>query len=215
MPLNLPLMKGRLISMPSMLPERSVDNLALTGFMGVGKSTLGRHLASSMKYRFVDTDRLIEQRVGKNISTIFKQEGEERFRLLEHELVEEMACWKRVVIATGGGLITRHNNLQSLKRYAFVVCLWASPQTIYGRVKGGRHRPLLQNDNPLESIRRLLTERASFYKRADCIISIDNRSMRLIAQIVSQQYFQAFCKKKSSEKNPLTCNLQPASKRKS
>lgn len=191
--------------------NRSFANLALIGFMGVGKSTLGRHLAKILKYRFVDTDHLIESRTGKKIASIFSEEGEDHFRLLEQRLVEEMSLWKKVVISTGGGLVTRHNNLEILKQYAFVACLWASPETIFQRVKNGRGRPLLQTQNPLKTIDRLLSERASFYKRADCIFSIDKRSMRIIAHLISQQYLKSIDKsvdKNMTEKSNLKCKHQ-------
>ena len=162
--------------------------------MGVGKSTLGRFLANSLRYKFVDTDDLIEERTGKTITEIFKTEGEAHFRRLEHELVEEMASWNRMVISTGGGLVTANNNLESLKAYSFVVCLWASPETIYHRIKRQQHRPLLQTENPIETIKELLKNRAPFYKQSDLLVHTDNRPLRVVAQLVTRQFFQALSK---------------------
>ena len=110
--------------------NRQIRNLALIGFMATGKSSVGQLVAAPLAYRFVDTDALIEARLGKTISEIFAQEGEARFRECEQQLVSEMNHWTQTVIATGGGLAAHANNLSSLKQHALVVCLWASPKTI-------------------------------------------------------------------------------------
>lgn len=162
--------------------------------MGVGKSTLGRFLAGSLRYQFVDTDELIESRTGKTITEIFQTRGEAYFRQLEHELVEEMVDWKKKVISTGGGLVTKNNNLDSLKSYSFVVCLWASPETIYSRVRRQQHRPLLQTENPVEKICQLLKERAPFYKKSDLIVNTDRRPLRVVAQLVTKHFHEALSK---------------------
>lgn len=181
-----------------MLSDRSVSNLALTGFMGVGKSTLGRHLATALNYRFVDTDEIIEERSGKKITQIFADHGEPHFRKLEHELVEEMASWTNTVIATGGGFITQNNNLELLKQYSFLVCLWASPTTIYDRVKRQENRPLLKTENPAQKISDLLAARAKYYKQSDYIVHTDKRPLRVVAQLVSRQYQNALNRARSA-----------------
>ncbi len=170
---------------------RSISNLSLTGFMGVGKSTLGRSLAKTLRYQFVDTDDLIEQRTGRKIADIFKIDGEPHFRALEHTLANEITGWRQTVIATGGGLIAQNNNLNLLKQSSFLVCLWASLNTIHQRIKKQKHRPLLQTENPLEKIRQLLQQRIPYYKQSDIIIHTDNRPMRTIAQLIIRQYHQA------------------------
>lgn len=182
-----------------MVSDRSISNLALTGFMGVGKSTLGRYLANTLGYQFIDTDELIETRAGRPISEIFATDGEEFFRQLEHDLVKEMRSWTRTVISTGGGLITKNDNLDVLKSYSFVVCLWASPTTIYHRVKRQQHRPLLNTADPLAKITELLAQRASYYKRSDLIVVTDQRPLRLVAQLVSRQFFEALNKGKQAK----------------
>ncbi|MCS1407726.1 MAG: Shikimate kinase [Verrucomicrobia subdivision 3 bacterium] len=159
--------------------------------MGVGKSTLGRYLAKTLGYQFVDTDKLIEQREGRKIMEIFDSDGEPHFRALEHNLTQEIIEWKRTVISTGGGLITQNDNLKILKRSSFVVCLWASPETIYQRVKCQQHRPLLQTNNLQERICELLKKRSPFYKQSDLIINTDNRPLRVVAQLMIRQYHQA------------------------
>lgn len=168
--------------------------------MGAGKSTIGRSLAKTLRYQFVDTDQLIEKRTNRKIAEIFQTDGETHFRALECALAKEIAKWQRTVIASGGGLPTHNRNIDLLKKSSFIVCLWASPETIYRRVKNQKHRPLLQTENPLETIRKLLRQRTPCYKQSDAIIHTDNRPLRLIASLVIQEYRQA------QNKNPLPTN---------
>lgn len=174
-----------------MADTRSISNLSLIGLMGAGKSTIGRSLAKTLRYQFIDTDQLIEKRTNRKIAEIFQTDGEAHFRALECALAKEIAKWQRTVIASGGGLPTHNRNLDLLKKSSFIVCLWASPETIYRRVKNQKHRPLLQTENPLETIRKLLRQRTACYKQSDAIILTDNRPLRLIASLVIQEYRQA------------------------
>ena len=121
--------------------------------MGVGKSTVGQQLAKELDFRFVDTDEFIEERTGMKISEIFATAGEPAFRELEGKLVEEMAEWKDVVIATGGGLVAQPGNLDRMKEYSMVFCLWAGPEAIHNRTKYQTHRPILQTEDPEAKIR--------------------------------------------------------------
>jgi shikimate kinase len=141
---------------------RNIVNLALIGFMGTGKSSVGRLVAEQLHFDFLDTDDLIESRAGKKISEIFAQSGETAFRELEFRLVEELATHARTVISTGGGLPVNPSNLNNLKQHALVVCLWASPEKIFERVREQSHRPLLHNPDPLAKIRSLLAAREPF-----------------------------------------------------
>src|SRR5688572_7247140 len=127
-----------------MTGSRAIHNLALIGFMGTGKSSVGRMAAAQLHYEFVDTDELIERRAGKSISQIFADEGEPAFRAIERNLVAEMNGWRNKVISTGGGLAANAGNLEGLKQHALVVCLWATPEAIWQRVRHQSHRPLLQ-----------------------------------------------------------------------
>ncbi|HSH92758.1 MAG TPA: shikimate kinase, partial [Roseimicrobium sp.] len=138
---------------------RRLENIALIGFMGTGKSSVGRFIATELGFTFVDTDELIESRCGRRINDIFAQQGEPHFRGLERQLVTEMESWKKTVISTGGGLAANEANLESLKSHALVVCLWASPEKIFDRVKNQSHRPLLHDADPLGKIRQLLASR--------------------------------------------------------
>src|ERR1051325_11166969 len=153
-----------------MLPPRNLHNVALIGFMGTGKSSVGRLVADGLHFTFLDTDRVIEARAGKTIREIFEQEGEPAFRELERRIVEELARRNKTVISTGGGLPANEANLASLKTHALVVCLWASRETIFERVRGQNHRPLLNDPDPLGQIRRLLTEREPYYRQADVLV---------------------------------------------
>lgn len=167
---------------------RQIRNLALAGFMGVGKSSVGRLAAAELQFEFVDTDEVIESRTGVKVGEIFAQHGEAVFRKFEQELVAEMAGWSGKVISTGGGLVVNPDNLASLKQHAFVVCLWATPDTIYQRTRHQSHRPLLQGPDALAKIRALLAAREAAYKQADVLVNTEQRSMKEIAAHVLHHF---------------------------
>jgi len=139
-------------------------NLILIGFMGTGKTTIGKRVARSLGYRFVDTDRLIAKRAGKTIPQIFEEDGEEAFRRIETEVLRSCADESRQVISTGGGAVTRPENREILKSAGYVVWLKADPDSIYERVKRSRNRPLLQTPDPRATIAELLAQRAALYE---------------------------------------------------
>jgi shikimate kinase len=167
---------------------RHIRNVALAGFMGVGKSSVGRLVAAELQFEFVDTDELIESRTGVKVSEIFALHGETVFRKFESDLVAEMTAWHGKVISTGGGLVVNPDNLASLKTHALVVCLWATPDTIYQRTKHQTHRPLLQGPDPLAKIRELLAAREAAYKQADVLVNTEQRSMKEIAAHVLHHF---------------------------
>ena len=152
--------------------------------MGTGKSSVGRLAAEQLRFAFLDTDHVIEARAGQAIAEIFAEQGEAAFREMESKVVKELATREHTVISTGGGLVVNPENLASLKQHALVVCLWASPEGIYARVKNQNHRPLLDSPDPLEKIRALLTERKPAYKQADVLLNTEIRSLREVAQQV-------------------------------
>lgn len=174
-----------------MTATRSIHNLALIGFMGTGKSCVGRVAADVLHFTFLDTDRVIEARAGKRISDIFAQDGEPAFRQWERQVVQELTLRQKTVIATGGGLPADESNLASLKTHALVVCLWASPETIWEHVRGHNHRPLLQEADPLAKIRQLLAAREPCYRQADVLVNTEMRSVREVAQHVLHQFHLA------------------------
>ena len=176
--------------------QRHVHNLALIGFMGTGKSSVGRLVAARLQFRFLDTDDLIEERARRPITEIFAHEGEGFFRQMERQVVAELGRYRRTVIATGGGLAANESNLASLKRHALVVCLWASPEAIWRRVCHQTHRPLLHDPDPRARIRNLLARREPFYKQADVLINTEWRSIRAVADQVLLQFRlarQSYC----------------------
>jgi shikimate kinase len=170
---------------------RLIHNLALIGFMGTGKSTVGRIVAHLLNFVFLDTDHVIEARAGKSVSEIFQQDGEPAFREWERRIVEELTHRQKTVIATGGGLPTKESNLASLKTHALVVCLWASPETIFARVRNATHRPLLNEPDPLDKIRHLLAAREPYYRQADVLVSTELRTLREVALQVVHQFHMA------------------------
>jgi shikimate kinase len=137
---------------------------------------------------------LIETQAGRSISDIFASAGEAAFREMERHLVEEMNGYSDTIIATGGGLPCFHDNLAALKAHALTVCLWASPEAIWERVKHQSHRPLLQAEDPVGRIRDLLTRREPFYRQADILVSTESRSSRDIAALLIHE-FQVTCRK--------------------
>lgn len=167
---------------------RHIRNVALAGFMGVGKSSVGRLVAAQLQFEFMDTDELIESRTGVKVSEIFAQHGEAAFRKFESDLVAEMTGWSGKVISTGGGLVVNPTNLASLKTHALVVCLWATPETIYQRTKHQSHRPLLQGLDPLAKISEMLAAREAAYKQADVLVNTEQRSMKEIAAHVLHHF---------------------------
>lgn len=149
-----------------------MKNIVLLGFMGTGKSIIGRRLAVELGYRFADTDQIIEERAQKSIQEIFAEEGEARFRRLEAEAVRDVSGWSGYVISTGGGVPLHEDNIKALRGNGILVSLKARPEVILKRVrKRVGKRPLLRGPHPLSNITRLLAEREPFYDRA--AISID------------------------------------------
>lgn len=142
------------------------ENIVLIGFMGSGKTTVGRELQQRLGYPLVDMDQVIEQRAGKPITAIFAEDGEAVFRDMETELLGELndADAPRRIISTGGGVVTREENRRLLRNLGYVVWLLASPQVILERTGKNRNRPLLQAEDPADVIRRLMETRLPLYQ---------------------------------------------------
>lgn len=175
---------------------RQLVNLALIGFMGTGKTSVGRLVAEQLRFEFLDTDDLIQTRTGRTITDIFTKDGEPAFRVLERQIVIELAQRNKTVISTGGGLPTIEENLAALKTHALVVCLWASAEKIWERVRNQSHRPLLHDPDPQKKIHDLLEVRKPFYHQADVLINTDLRSPREVAQQIVLQFKLAIRPKK-------------------
>jgi shikimate kinase len=168
--------------------ERQLANIALIGFMGTGKTSVGRLVADQLHFEYLDTDEVIQAQTGRLITDIFTEDGEPAFRKLEERIVEELAGLKKTVISTGGGLPVNPKNLVSLKTHALVVSLWSSPEKIWERVRHQSHRPLLHDADPQKKIRELFAVREPFYKMADVLLNTELRSVREVAQQVVHQF---------------------------
>lgn len=161
------------------LPKRVV----LVGPMGAGKSTIGRLLAKELGYRFLDSDRIIEERCGANIPWIFDVEGEDGFRQRETAMLDELSSETGTVLATGGGAVMRAENHGLLKKNSVVVYLKTSIDQQVERTRKDRNRPLLQNDDPEGVLRRLFAIRDPLYTElADIVMFTDRKSPRLVVR---------------------------------
>ncbi|MCK8825293.1 shikimate kinase [Fuchsiella alkaliacetigena] len=142
-----------------------MENIVLIGFMGSGKSTVGQELAARLDLEFVDSDQLLVEKAGQQITEIFAQHGEAHFRSLEKEVVAELAQQEGLVIATGGGVVLDSDNIERLQKQGTLVLLQAEPEVILDRVKDS-DRPLLDVADPLAEIKKLLSTRESYYQAA-------------------------------------------------
>ena len=142
-------------------------NIVLVGFMGTGKSVVGRVIAQKLEFHFIDTDDVIEQTSKAKISDIFAEHGEDYFRDLESQAVKSVALMKNQVVATGGGVVLRSSNIDLLRTGGPIFCLNATPKAIWDRVRSSRSRPLLRGPEPLKKIETLLDKRAPYYALAD------------------------------------------------
>ncbi|WP_196593902.1 shikimate kinase [Pectinatus sottacetonis] len=160
-----------------------MKNVVFIGFMGTGKSCVGRLLAEKISFSFADTDILVEQNCGMSIPEIFAQYGEKYFRSEEKKAVKEAAACSNIVISTGGGVPTFEENMAVLKKNSIIICLCASVNTILQRTKGRNNRPLLNSDK--DKVQQLLDKRQPVYKKADFIIDTDDLSpLQIVNEIM-------------------------------
>lgn len=153
------------VQMPAATGERK--SIALIGFMGTGKTTVGRVVAEKMGMEFIEMDSLIERMTGKPVPRIFEQDGEPRFRELEVEVTRQVSAQNGVIVSCGGGVALNKINVDCLKRGgALLVLLTASPETICRRLENDGERPLLKVADPMARIRELLSAREPFYEQA-------------------------------------------------
>lgn len=144
-----------------------MKNIILVGFMGTGKTAVGKALAARLKMKFVDMDDLIEEREGIKIPDIFASKGEPYFRKIEKEIAKEVSARSGLVIAAGGGAVIDEVNVKNLKSSGVMICLTATADKIFNRTRAHTHRPLLNVSDPKEKISELLAKRAEYYARAD------------------------------------------------
>ena len=156
-------------------PVKRKPNIVLVGFMGTGKTSIGRRISSQLRMRYVDTDDIVERDSRRRISDIFAEDGEPAFRELESKAIRKVSKLCNHVISTGGGVVLKEANMIELKRNGIVFCLTATAEEIYRRVGHQTHRPLLQTPDPLAQICSMLEERHRYYAEADHMISTTGR----------------------------------------
>lgn len=165
-----------------------MKNIVLIGFMGAGKTSVGKVIAKKLGFEFVDVDEVIEKATGMEISEIFSKFGESRFRDIEEEMIKLITQKKRQVIATGGGVVLRDKNMKRLKKGGVIFCLKASENVIFERLKQTTNRPLLQVENPEERIKELLQKRMPLYEKADFIIDTEGLTPEEVAEKIIKEY---------------------------
>jgi shikimate kinase len=163
-------------------------NIVLMGFMGTGKTSVGRKLASALGLKFVDMDHIIEERAGKPISRIFSEEGEPHFRSLERALVVELSAQSGLVIACGGGVVLNPDNILDYGRTGLVVCLTATPETIFERTARATHRPLLEQQDRFQRIIDLLEKRRSLYASIPHQVETTRLTTAQVAETILKLY---------------------------
>lgn len=152
-------------------------NIYLVGLMGVGKSTVGKKLASRLGISFIDCDQELERRNGVTVTTIFDIEGEAGFRKRETRLLEELAGQNIGIIATGGGVVTQEVNRTLLKQKGRVIYLNASVDLLWSRLRYCKNRPLLETENPKMRLQTLFEQRDPLYREvSDMVVNVGKGS---------------------------------------
>ncbi|MCD6574598.1 shikimate kinase, partial [Candidatus Aerophobetes bacterium] len=153
-------------------------NIVLVGFMGTGKSSVGKELSRVLGKRYIDVDEIIQKKENCSIPRIFAEKGEDYFRKVEEEVIREVSRIDESVISTGGGAVLKRENMENLKKGGIVICLKANLQTILERTTGDEQRPLLNTHlDRKERIKQLLKKRMPFYNKADIIIDTSSLSV--------------------------------------
>jgi len=160
-----------------------VRNIILIGFMGTGKSTVGKAVATELDWGFIDTDEQVEALAGKSISELFAQDGEQHFRKLESQVLSDIAKREHLVVSTGGGAVLRQENRQAMLASGLVVALTADAETIIERVRLDTNRPLLAGDLP-SKVQRLMKEREGAYDFATVKIDTSGLGVEEIVEII-------------------------------
>jgi len=163
------------------------SNIILVGFMGTGKSAVGKRLVEALHCRFMDMDELIEARAGKPIARIFSDDGEPCFRAMERDLVRELAQQQSLVIAAGGGIVLNPDNIRDFSQSGLVVCLSATPEEILRRVGNSTHRPLLNQPDPAAAIRNLLARRQPLYDAIPVQVATTGKTVEEVAERIMEE----------------------------
>ncbi|MGD0352478.1 MAG: 3-dehydroquinate synthase [Dehalococcoidia bacterium] len=194
--------------------RRENKNIALIGFSATGKTVVAQKVAAHLNWTFIDADDEIVKLSGKAIPEIFKQDGEEKFRRLESQVLKQACHKEHAVIATGGGAIIDPTNQSLLLETGTVVCLEARSETVYQRLlhdtlysENPVVRPLLAGDNPLERIKQLKTRRQPYYAMADWTVHTDNLTVEEVSREVIKGW-QYINRGKRSIEADLACRVQ-------
>lgn len=164
------------------------SNVILIGPMGAGKTTIGRHLAKALGFRFADSDKEIERRTGVSIPLIFEIEGEAGFRAREKLVIADLAAEQGIVLATGGGAVLDPENRSLLAAKGFVIYLNATIEQLVERTSRDNKRPLLQTPDPAKRIREILQLRDPLYREvADAVVDTTNRPVRKVVHEIEQR----------------------------
>lgn len=165
-----------------MSPKKLSLNIFLVGFMGAGKSAVGKALSARLGMDFVELDEDAEREEGISISEIFAGRGEEYFRELESKVLSSRSKGRSQVISTGGGAVLSESNREVMKKHGVTIYLKATADVLWERVKHNTNRPLLQVDKPLERLRELLGSREVFYEQADIVVDTEGLSPERVAE---------------------------------
>ncbi len=149
-----------------MNPVKFPAHVAFVGLPGSGKSTVGRHLARRLGWPFLDSDQVIEQRIGLSIREFFEREGEQPFRDLEQAVIDELTAGEPCVLSTGGGAVLRAANRDHLRLRSHAIYLHSLPEDVFRRLRHDRNRPLLQVADPLARLRELYALRDPLYRES-------------------------------------------------
>ena len=164
-------------------------NIVLCGFMGCGKTTVGKILAEKLAMKFVDVDDLIEQEQGMTISEIFEKHGEIGFRKIENETIKKVSQWNNAIVSTGGGSVLNIDNVTALKSSGKIFFLDVMADTVLARLKDNTTRPLLQRPDKEKAVNDLMNERRSKYEAcADFVITTANESPIVCANDIIKLY---------------------------
>jgi shikimate kinase len=164
-----------------------MKNIVLTGFMGTGKTAVGKKLSRLLNMELIDVDTEIEKSQRMTINEIFKKFGEPMFRGIETEMIQKLSEQRNVIISTGGGAVLKQENMDALRKQGVIVCLMATLDTILKRTVRSSNRPLLQVENPFERIKKLLNFRRPFYEKADIMIDTEGKTPLQIAEEIIEK----------------------------
>ena len=181
-------------------------NLYLVGMMGTGKSALGQPLAEALGYRFIDADTTVEQAAQRSIGEIFASDGEASFRTLETAVLNQIASWHSLVVATGGGVVTRQENWGHL-RQGVVIWLDAPTELLLARIAADpTPRPLMQQPDPAARLSELLGERQPLYAQADLHIKQQGEPPEQVAALVLEALPSILKERASAPETPVLLN---------